>query len=154
MTNPTVDTYSSIDDESQHLAGPLVAALERAWAAIRTRHPDVPAAVVVLGAGSLGVSPGRVRLGHFAATRWRHGDDDLPEVFIGGEGLSGGPTGVLGTLLHEAAHGLGHAAAADADGRRAQRPRRRRLDERMCTAGRRRWPLIGGLILLPTMKVR
>jgi hypothetical protein len=75
-------------------------------AAIRTRDPDVPAAVIVLGAGSLGASPGRLRLGHFAATRWRRGEDDLPEVFLGGEGLRGGPVDVLGALLHEAAHGL------------------------------------------------
>jgi hypothetical protein len=30
----------------------MVAALEAAWAAIRARHPEVPAAVIVLGAGS------------------------------------------------------------------------------------------------------
>jgi glutamine synthetase adenylyltransferase len=32
----------------------MVAALEQAWAAIRARHSEVPAAVVVLGAGSIG----------------------------------------------------------------------------------------------------
>ena len=30
----------------------------------------------------------------------------LGEVFVGGEGLARGPVGVLGTLLHEAAHAL------------------------------------------------
>lgn len=110
----------------------MVAALEGAWAAIRWRHPEVPAVVLVLGAGSIGTSGG-LRLGHFAAMRWTDPDeatearDDkevdgvcvegeeqaardvrLPEVFIGGEGLVRGPADVLGTLLHEAAHALAH----------------------------------------------
>ncbi|MGQ0575454.1 MAG: hypothetical protein ACT4RN_14780 [Pseudonocardia sp.] len=33
---------------------------------------------------------------------------ELPEVFVGGEGLRRGPVQVLGTLLHEAAHALAH----------------------------------------------
>jgi hypothetical protein len=49
-------------------------------------------------------------LGHFAAGRWRLADDtQRPEVLVSGEGLRRGPTEVLGTLLHEAAHGLAHA---------------------------------------------
>jgi hypothetical protein len=32
----------------------LVAALEHAWQAIRTRHPDVPGAVLVVASGSEG----------------------------------------------------------------------------------------------------
>jgi hypothetical protein len=87
------------------LTAPLVAALEQAWADIQTRYPDIPAAVVVLGAGST-CAAGRLKLGHFAAMRWHHGTDRLPEVFVGGEGLARGPVGVLGTLLHEAAHAL------------------------------------------------
>jgi hypothetical protein len=88
----------------------MVAALEAAWADIRTHHPDLPAAVIILGAGSVGVPAGQLKLGHFAAMRWnseQHGAQ-LAEVFIGGEGLARGATGVLGTLLHEAAHALGH----------------------------------------------
>lgn len=84
----------------------MVAALEQAWAAIRARHPEVPAAVVVLGAGSIGAPAGVLRLGHFAAMRWHHDTRQLPEVFISGEGLSRGPGDVLATLLHEAAHAL------------------------------------------------
>ena len=108
----------------------MVAALEAAWAAIRSRPPEVPAAVIVLGAGS-GHGPG-LKLGHFAAMRWHNGsqpapvDDDqddeqdghehevdpaaerLPEVFVGGEGLARGPADVLATLLHEAADALAH----------------------------------------------
>jgi hypothetical protein len=33
---------------------------------------------------------------------------DRPEVLVSGEGLQRGPVDVLGTLLHEAAHGLAH----------------------------------------------
>ena len=115
------------------ISAPMVAALEAAWAAIRARHPEVPAVVMVLGAGSIG-NAGGLRLGHFAAMRWadpdqtRETDDDpgdeadeadeadgdpagpvrLPEVFVGGEGLVRGAADVLGTLLHEAAHALAH----------------------------------------------
>jgi hypothetical protein len=99
----------------------MVAALEGAWAAIRSRHPEVPAVVLMLGAGSTGGTRGGLRLGHFAAMRWADpdrpaaGDGDgvgesvrLPEVFVSGEGLARGPADVLGTLLHEAAHALAH----------------------------------------------
>ncbi len=46
----------------------MVAALESAWAAIRARHPELPAVVIVVGAGS--GERGGLRLGHFAAMRW------------------------------------------------------------------------------------
>ncbi|MQA12840.1 MAG: hypothetical protein GEV09_01360 [Pseudonocardiaceae bacterium] len=88
------------------MSAPMVAALEQAWVAIRARHPEVPAAVVVLGAGSIGSPAGGLRLGHFAAMRWHHDEQQLPEVFIGGEGLNRCPADVLATLLHEAAHAL------------------------------------------------
>lgn len=82
----------------------LVAALEAVWAAIRARHEDVPAVVIVMGPGT---GAGRPAVwGHFAALRWQHGTDRLPEVLISGEGLSRSPVEVLGTLLHEAAHAL------------------------------------------------
>jgi hypothetical protein len=101
----------------------MVAALEGAWESIRARHPEVPTVVMVLGAGSIGTTGGGLKLGHFAAMRWAEpdrtaaGDRDgnsargavqLPEVFVGGEGLARGPADVLGTLLHEAAHALAH----------------------------------------------
>ncbi len=103
------DTCVSTTDG--RISSPMVAALEQAWAYIRTHHADVPAAVVILGAGSIGAPAGTLRLGHFAATRWNHDTDDadrLAEVFIGGEGLARGPVDVLGTLLHEAAHAIAH----------------------------------------------
>ncbi len=84
----------------------VVAALEAAWAAIRARHPEVPAAVVVLASGTEGRKPGETKLGHFAALRWAAGDARIPEVFVAGEGLGAGARSVLGTLLHEAAHAV------------------------------------------------
>lgn len=90
------------------LGSGLVVALEAAWAAIRQIHREVPPAVIITGAGSIG-GRGRLRLGHFAATRWRAGEEgELCEVFVGGEGLARGASAVFATLLHEAAHALAH----------------------------------------------
>jgi hypothetical protein len=82
----------------------LVTALDRAWAAIQERHPDVPVVVITLGQGSGHGSA--LKLGHFEAARWQASHGALPELFIGGEGLSRSAREVLGTLLHEAAHGV------------------------------------------------
>jgi hypothetical protein len=84
----------------------LVAALEHAWTAIRQRHPQVPDAVLVVASGSEGK---RLNWGHFAPHRWQVSGADRHEVLVGGEGLHRGPAEVLGTLLHEAAHGLAQA---------------------------------------------
>lgn len=88
--------------------GPLVVALEDAWAAIRARHHEIPAVVLIVGSGI--DSRGRgLRLGHFTTPIWRpSGADRLSEVFVAGEGLAHGSAGVLTTLLHEAAHGLAY----------------------------------------------
>jgi hypothetical protein len=80
----------------------LVAALEHAWQTIRQRHPEVPDAVLVVASGAEGK---RLNLGHFAPHRWQVAGADRHEVLVGGEGLQRGPLEVLGTLLHEAAHG-------------------------------------------------
>lgn len=89
-------------------ASQLVAAIEVAWAAIQQRHEDVPDVVVTLGAGSIGVARGTLKLGHFAADRWNTDAGSSAELFVGGEGLQRGAGAVLATLLHEAAHGLAH----------------------------------------------
>jgi hypothetical protein len=103
------------DHEANTPASQLVAAIEAVWAEIRRRHPDVPAVIVTVGAGSIGAPRGTLRLGHYAAARWhpaaRAGGASAPsaavaELFVGGEGLAREPVDVLGTLLHEAAHGL------------------------------------------------
>jgi hypothetical protein len=62
--------------DAGQISAPMVAALEGAWAAIRARHPEIPAVVMVLGAGSIG-GPGGLRLGYFAAMRWA-GPDQQP----------------------------------------------------------------------------
>jgi hypothetical protein len=88
---------------SDGAASLLVAALEHVWQTIRTRHPEVPEAVLVVASGSEGK---RLNLGHFAPHRWQVHGTDRHEVLVGGEGLQRGSVDVLGTLLHEAAHGL------------------------------------------------
>ncbi len=87
---------------STTVTAPLVAAIEAAWAEIRTRHEDVPDVVVTIGSGS---EARGLRLGHFAADRWMRGDEAMHELFVGGEGLARGGASVLATLIHEAAHG-------------------------------------------------
>jgi len=84
----------------------LVGALERAWQAIRVRHPEMPAAVLVVASGT---AAGHAKYGHYAAMRWQHGSDRLPEVLVSGEGLKRPVTEVFTTLVHEAAHGLADA---------------------------------------------
>jgi hypothetical protein len=91
-------------------ASRLIAALEHAWSAIRSHHPEVPQVVIVVASGSDARSR-RLNLGHFAAGRWQltNQPTDRAEVLVSGEGLHRGPVDVLGTLLHEAAHGLAYA---------------------------------------------
>ncbi len=86
-------------------ASVLVAALEHTWMAIRARHPQVPEVVMAVASGSVG-RRGDLKLGHFADRRWTVATAERPELFVGGEGLAAGAVEVLGTLLHEAAHGL------------------------------------------------
>lgn len=88
-------------------SGKLVKAIETAWAAIQTAHTDVPHVVVTMGSGS-GQGAGLV-LGHFAPLRWVAGEESVHELFVGGEGLQRGGRAVMGTLLHEAAHGAAQA---------------------------------------------
>ena len=87
-------------------ASQLVAALEHTWQSIQQRYPEVPDAVLVVASGAEGK---RLNLGHFAPHRWQVHGADRHEVLVGGEGLQRGPVDVLGTLLHEAAHGLAQA---------------------------------------------
>jgi hypothetical protein len=100
----------------------LVAALEHTWQTICTRHPDVPEAVLVVASGSEGK---RLNLGHFAPHRWQVHGSDRHEVLVGGEGLQRGPTEVLGTLLHEAAHGLAQARSIQDTSRQGRYHNRR-----------------------------
>ena len=88
----------------------LIRALSDIWRAIRSRHPAVPAAVVI-AAPSL---DRRMRvLGHFAPLRWRVRDDDMTlihEVMITAEFLDRPAADTLETLIHEACHAANFAA--------------------------------------------
>ena len=101
---------------------PLVGCLERTWHAIRQQHPDVPEAVLVVASGTDGK---RLNLGHFAAHRWQVNGNDRHEVLVGGEGLQRGAVDVLGTLLHEAAHGLAQARSIQDTSRQGRYHNRR-----------------------------
>jgi hypothetical protein len=118
MTPRDLDTGSTVIADVTRTCQPqqpafssagLVAALEQAWAAIRTLHSEVPAAVLVVGSGSPTKASQGMKWGHFAALRWQSGDDQLPEVLVSGEGLTRTPAEVFTTLLHEATHGLAEA---------------------------------------------
>jgi hypothetical protein len=82
--------------EVQRPQASQVVALEAVWSTIATRHPELPAAIVVIGAGS--DRQGLWKWGHFAALRWRHGEQALPEVLVAGEGLRRSAQHVLETL--------------------------------------------------------
>ncbi|MGH3613316.1 MAG: hypothetical protein ACRDRK_12125 [Pseudonocardia sp.] len=43
-------------------------------------HPEVPAVVLLLGAGSVRAPAGTLRLGHFAAMRWHGSDIEGPVI--------------------------------------------------------------------------
>jgi hypothetical protein len=103
----------------------LVAALEQVWAAIRWQHPEVPRAMLVVASGGMG---SRLKWGHFAAGRWQVADAACPEVLVSGEGLDRPAREVLGTLLHEAAHGLAHTRRV-ADTSRGGRYHNRRFKQ-------------------------
>ena len=105
-------------------ASVLVATLERAWAQIRRRHPQVPEVVMAVASGSIG-RRGELKLGHFAERRWTVDAAERPELFVGGEGLAAGAVEVLGTLLHEAAHGLAATRAIQDTSRQGRYHNRR-----------------------------
>ena len=80
----------------------LITAIDRTWSAIQQRHPDVPEVVITLGPGpGKGAQARPLRRGQVAAGR-------LPAAgnVHRGEGLAKGAREVLGTLLHEGAHGV------------------------------------------------
>ena len=101
------DATAGVDAGGDGLVGAsgLVRALEAAWAAIRAHHRDVPEVVIVLASGTSGRG---AKLGHYAASRWDVAGSTTAEVLVAGEGLRLGSVEVLGTLLHEAAHGIAH----------------------------------------------
>jgi hypothetical protein len=105
---PTTDTTDTTDTETAppFTTAELITALEHAWSAIRSHHPDVPAVVLIVSSGSPSKTNQALTYGHFANLRWQHGDQQLPEVMVSGEGLTRTPAEVFTTLLHEATHAL------------------------------------------------
>jgi hypothetical protein len=106
MTTTTAPDLTRTCQPASFTTAGLLTVLETAWDTIRTRHPEVPAAVLIVGSGSPANAKASMKWGHFADLRWQHGDTQLPEVLVSGEGLARTPTEVLVTLLHEATHGL------------------------------------------------
>jgi len=100
------DLTRTCQNENGFACADLVAVLEACWTTIRSWHPEIPQAVIVVGSGSPTRPTQPFKWGHFAALRWQHGTDLMPEVLVSGEGLSRTPAQVLTTLLHEAAHAL------------------------------------------------
>jgi hypothetical protein len=97
----------------------IVTAIEQTWSEIRRRHPDVPDVVTTLASGTAGQRTSE-KYGHFATGRWARGDSPIPELFVGGEGLRRGARPVLGTLIHEAAHGAAHTRGIQDTSRQAR----------------------------------
>jgi hypothetical protein len=89
----------------------IITALERAWAAIRARHPEIPDVVIVTGAGShqKGTPEGYRLRGHHWPERWvtDPAERRVPELFTAGELLGAGGRAVLEVMLHEGSHALG-----------------------------------------------
>lgn len=101
----------------------LIAVLERCWTAIQKHHADLPPVLFISGTGvprrqtekpsKSTDAPKRrhfVTAGHHWADRWAVAEQEqrLAELFVAGETVRDGGEEVLTTLLHEAAHALGH----------------------------------------------
>jgi hypothetical protein len=85
----------------------VVRMMERVHARIRQNHPEVPAVVIVTGAG---IGAGSNKWGHFRPQGWMAKSDDqttsIHEMFMAGETLAKGARQVLQTMLHESAHAV------------------------------------------------
>lgn len=83
----------------------LIGALEDLYRAIRRRHSDLPALMIVTGSGVRGRT---ITWGHHRPGAWKQANSEgrLAELFISGEALDKGAASVLWVMLHEAAHVL------------------------------------------------
>ena len=96
---------------------PAVKAIESAYRAIRRRHPEVPAATIVVKRDNR--AWGHTTVGKVWGPKGAKSADRL-EIMISGENLSRGAVAVVATLLHEAAHARNLAAGVldtDVNGR-------------------------------------
>lgn len=88
----------------------VVRLMERVHERIRQNHPEVPAVVIVTGAGT---GPLGGKWGHFRPRGWMAQAAEegaaathIHEMFMAGETLAKGARQVLQTMLHESAHAL------------------------------------------------
>jgi hypothetical protein len=103
---PVTGTKLTEPGPDARMASLLVQVLEETWLAIRRRHPQIPAVVIILASGTETRQP---RWGHFASARWYVESSERAEVMISGEALRLTPAEVLAVILHEAAHALAFA---------------------------------------------
>jgi len=101
---------AAAEQQAREHGSRIITALERAWAAIRARHPEVPDVVIVTGAGShqKGTPEGYRLRGHHWPERWvtDPAERRMPELFMAGELLAAGGRAVLEVMLHEGSHAL------------------------------------------------
>jgi curved DNA-binding protein CbpA len=101
---PAPGTKISTPVHDSHVISRLIGVLEETWQAIRARHAEIPAVVIIIASGT---EHKQARWGHHAPGRWiAPGNQARAEIMISGEGLRRDARSVLGTLLHEAAHAL------------------------------------------------
>lgn len=128
----------------------LISALERTWAAVRRRHPELPDVVVITGTGLRHSGSGNMdaKWGRFGAEQWVQGRPqpavastttaghdaklDLrpnrkPELFVAGECFAEGAEHTLTTILHEAAHALAYVRQVQDTSRQGKYHNRRFL---------------------------
>jgi len=93
----------------------LTAAIERALAAVRTIHPDVRPAIVVVFRHDRGD-----RRGHYQPESWTSSNTDIDEIHVSSTILAEGAASVLRTLLHEAAHSVARTRNVQDQSRQAR----------------------------------
>jgi hypothetical protein len=91
-----------------HTGSTVVKVLEKVWSRIRANHPELPEVVIITGSGE------GTKWGHFRAESWKVRAEEgaavsgepgrRHELFLASEALAKGPTQVLQTMIHEAAH--------------------------------------------------
>lgn len=79
----------------------IIESVNNAFVAIRKNHPELPNAVLVVGA--TGRKKNGAVHGHFSPDTWT-AKNATHEIMLSGESLSRGAEATLGTLLHECAH--------------------------------------------------
>ena len=89
---------------------PILKAVDRAIAAVRERHPEIPEIVAVVGQS--GFKKNGQTHGHFAKETWRRDEDGnevtMHEIMLSGESLKRGAEATLGTIIHECVHAYCH----------------------------------------------